>query len=460
MPDSSSEDVETQTVDSPDSSLCYPWEKEENNLCVLSCPDCDSDGDRIKDKVEVRYYANPVNGEDDPVNRIFQDGCPDYFHPGMFDGTTPQLMILKSMPVLGFIINLAETPADELGISVGLVHGIFSSLSDLVTGVVDLVVFTVEYNSEKIQRLATADDLLSTAIAEAGYDFHNGWEIIKTIAHAITNPSEVYDANKGDWFERRSDFAADLYTFKTDCNNVILTKSYTGGYGTGYLAAEVALWLIPISKVAKVGAVGKVAKGLDVVDDTADLVRFARMGKAARNGAKIIVEAGGGKWLASLSDDVAKEVAEAIGRISMKENNNVAEKIVSQIKNVPVNEKSNSLGRLSSLFENSRELTLDFKSINKKLNDYALNIDHVTGKNKAKVFQSVLGFNTENHEILAKQIISKFNIYETTNFRFSEYGLQFTQVIETEGVNGVKAKIVTGWIMEDNVIRLTTAYVK
>ncbi len=96
------------------------------------------------------------------------------------------------------------------------------------------------------------------------------------------------------------------------------------------------------------------------------------------------------------------------------------------------------------------------ESVQKKLKDYVLNKSHPVGGEKAKWFESALGFNQDNLDDLAKQI--KFDATKAFKTELTEHGQKYNQVITINGANGKKIEVTFGFIENtDGVVRMTTA---
>ena len=97
-----------------------------------------------------------------------------------------------------------------------------------------------------------------------------------------------------------------------------------------------------------------------------------------------------------------------------------------------------------------------------KLTEYALNLEHPQGRNKAKVIKSVLGYdkNEANHLIL--QIQEKLHKCKAIPGKVDEYGKRYTVDIPITGINGNTAIVRTGWILKADIDipELVTIYVK
>ncbi len=73
-------------------------------------------------------------------------------------------------------------------------------------------------------------------------------------------------------------------------------------------------------------------------------------------------------------------------------------------------------------------------SVDTKLKDYLLNLDHPVGGSKAKWFKESLGFTLENADDLAKQIV--FDSNKAVQTTITEFGVKYNQVISIKGANG------------------------
>ncbi|MDT3487915.1 DUF6883 domain-containing protein [Stenotrophomonas maltophilia] len=72
----------------------------------------------------------------------------------------------------------------------------------------------------------------------------------------------------------------------------------------------------------------------------------------------------------------------------------------------------------------------------RKLTDYALNRDHAVGGNKARVFESVLGFTKDNSDLLMKQLQEGVMKNVPTPGKVDQYGARFTVDIPVVGPKG------------------------
>ncbi|KOC19023.1 hypothetical protein GL58_25825 [Comamonas testosteroni] len=97
----------------------------------------------------------------------------------------------------------------------------------------------------------------------------------------------------------------------------------------------------------------------------------------------------------------------------------------------------------------------------RKLKDYALNPDHPVGGNKARVFESALGFNKENSDVLMKQLQEGVMKNTPVPGKIDQYGTRFTVDIPVVGPKG-SGTVRSGWIYKpgSDTPELTTIFVK
>ncbi|PAE87364.1 DUF6883 domain-containing protein, partial [Shouchella clausii] len=107
---------------------------------------------------------------------------------------------------------------------------------------------------------------------------------------------------------------------------------------------------------------------------------------------------------------------------------------------------------------NFKEATIDPR----KLTDYALNPNHPVGGNKAKVFESALGYNQANASQLMEQIQKNLANTSATLGKADQYGQRYTVDMLIKGPNGKTATVRTGWIIKSgsNTPEMTTLFVK
>lgn len=95
-----------------------------------------------------------------------------------------------------------------------------------------------------------------------------------------------------------------------------------------------------------------------------------------------------------------------------------------------------------------------------KITDYVLNFEHFEGKNKARVFLSVLGLRKENSDYLIAAIRDAILINQAVKLSESAFGIKYTVDFNLLFENK-KARVRTGWIVEykNNTPRLITCYI-
>ncbi|MBK2672054.1 type VI secretion system tube protein Hcp [Citrobacter freundii] len=98
----------------------------------------------------------------------------------------------------------------------------------------------------------------------------------------------------------------------------------------------------------------------------------------------------------------------------------------------------------------------------KKMASYALNPEHPVGGNKARVFESALGFNPSNAGFLVSRVQQGIISSSAELGAYDKFGQRMSVDIPIIGVNGETAIVRTGWMYETDslVPRMTTIYVK
>lgn len=109
----------------------------------------------------------------------------------------------------------------------------------------------------------------------------------------------------------------------------------------------------------------------------------------------------------------------------------------------------------SNLLPNAENAVIDIR----KLRDYSLNPNHATGKDKARLFSSILGMTAENAEELRQIILEKVKTQEVSLNRYDEYGQRYTLDFTLQWQNR-SATIRTGWIIKSGseIPSLTSCY--
>ena len=86
----------------------------------------------------------------------------------------------------------------------------------------------------------------------------------------------------------------------------------------------------------------------------------------------------------------------------------------------------------------------------------------LVGKNKAKVFESVLGYNQSNSDDLLAQVKQKLPSSNSVLGKSDQFGQRYTVDMQITGPNGNTATVRTGWIIkpDSTTPEMTTIYVK
>ena len=97
-----------------------------------------------------------------------------------------------------------------------------------------------------------------------------------------------------------------------------------------------------------------------------------------------------------------------------------------------------------------------------KIYGYSLNMGHPDGRNKAIVFQSVLGFNTDNGEQLMQAILKGLRSAHAKVGPLTVHGQKYVVDMPITGPNGNTAIVRTAWIVRPgkNNPDLVSAYIK
>ncbi|MFS0825189.1 DUF6883 domain-containing protein [Pseudomonas phoenicis] len=92
----------------------------------------------------------------------------------------------------------------------------------------------------------------------------------------------------------------------------------------------------------------------------------------------------------------------------------------------------------------------------------ASNTAHSVSGNKTKVFESVLGYNQSNAEILIAKIWEGTNIYPAKSGASDKFGQRRTIDMPITGPNGNTATVRTGWIYDSRSAtpKIAILYVK
>lgn len=96
------------------------------------------------------------------------------------------------------------------------------------------------------------------------------------------------------------------------------------------------------------------------------------------------------------------------------------------------------------------------ESVRIKLERYLLNPAHPEGSDKARWFESALGFTLHNVGEIAKQLI--FDETKAVPTEETPFGQKYEQIIKLTGANGRIIDVLFVWIKNtDGVTRLVTA---
>ncbi|PIN73309.1 hypothetical protein COV20_03705 [Candidatus Woesearchaeota archaeon CG10_big_fil_rev_8_21_14_0_10_45_16] len=301
-----------------DEHLCYGWQACAADDCVVEHPDDDEDGDGVVTKVEIRYWSNPLDGEDDPFNRMFQNGCPDYFHPEI-DFSRDIMGSISLGPIdvytLTQVISSPEkASAAFVGKTIGGPHGLISGVWSDAAGIIDLAVGVVKLvfnvGKKSVDNLIECQGDVMCMELKTGYEaVESGQEIVNGLINA--NYKQIFLDMKNRWFDERSTVARDIWEYEGECENVILTRTYTASYTGGFVAAQILLLLLPVSKVGELGKL-KV------------LTKFKALGDVASKGAKIFDAIGEFAFISKLPEDEAAKVVKLVGKVAEDYGDDVA----------------------------------------------------------------------------------------------------------------------------------------
>ncbi len=95
----------------------------------------------------------------------------------------------------------------------------------------------------------------------------------------------------------------------------------------------------------------------------------------------------------------------------------------------------------------------------RKLTEYALNLESPDGKNKAYVFRSALGITIDDADDVRRQIFEGVNKHKASYAGDTRHGSRFTVYMPIKGPKG-KAVVKTAWLQDKNdELRLTSVMV-
>lgn len=95
----------------------------------------------------------------------------------------------------------------------------------------------------------------------------------------------------------------------------------------------------------------------------------------------------------------------------------------------------------------------------RKLREYCLNPNHDDGKHKARLFESILGINSNDAEKLRQILLEVVKTHQCQLGRNDKYGQRYILDFELQWQNK-RALVRSGWIIEhgSNIPKLTTCY--
>lgn len=95
-----------------------------------------------------------------------------------------------------------------------------------------------------------------------------------------------------------------------------------------------------------------------------------------------------------------------------------------------------------------------------KIVDYVLNFDHFEGRNKARVFSSVLGLKKENADYLINAIRHAILINKAVQQSESVFGMRYSVDFDLIFEKKI-ARVRTGWLIEngDDIPKLITCFI-
>lgn len=107
---------------------------------------------------------------------------------------------------------------------------------------------------------------------------------------------------------------------------------------------------------------------------------------------------------------------------------------------------------------NAEHAVVDYR----KLSTYSLNPTHPTGGHKARVFQSALGYNPTNSDVLASRVQKGILSAPAKVLDANQHGQRMSVDMPILGANGETVIVRSGWIYEPDtaVPRMTTIFVK
>ncbi|WP_371316086.1 DUF6883 domain-containing protein [Enterobacter sp. ENT03] len=107
---------------------------------------------------------------------------------------------------------------------------------------------------------------------------------------------------------------------------------------------------------------------------------------------------------------------------------------------------------------NAEHAVVDYR----KLSTYSLDVTHPKGGHKARVFQSALGYNTTNSDVLGNRVQEGILTAPANVLDATQHGQRMAVDMPLLGANGETVILRSGWIYEPDAVvpRMTTIFVK
>jgi len=256
---------------------CYEWETQNTEIgqCELKTPDGDSDGNSFKDRIEIRYGANPLIYGDSPEIRMMIRQCGTFFNNDLREDEADSLFFLE--PIIDATeswVDLAElyinsysteteseflTPYYYSGL--GIIYGLTRGIRD--DGVFAFDIFKLTFpplitGNAIIDAIEMINDPGKYA-EEQGYKVEVTKETLKSFIFDFINTRNIISNSI---FEHISDVFYDIKHYDEECDQIIGTKSFTGGYVTSYAVEQLFLLEVAVVKLVKVARVASISKNL------------------------------------------------------------------------------------------------------------------------------------------------------------------------------------------------------
>ena len=218
----------------------------------------------------------------------------------------------------------------------------------------------------------------------------------------------------------------------------------------------------------------KASQATGLIDDAADAprprtnalpdVEVAPSRGAVKNAAGGLADAGVGtgsigRKTGTLTENInSKKGSPSLSKNQKKIQSQTVGSTLSENTNLLQKGNKNDINSVQNVLPNVEKATINPN----KLTGYALNPEHPVGGNKARVFESALGYNQSNASDLMNQIYEKLPQNEAVLGKLDQYGQRYTADIPITGPNGNTVNVRTGWIIkpDSDVPELTTIFVK